>query len=369
MSKQTIAVLGDPHFGCRNDGPVFLRAQKRFYETTFFPEIIKRNIKTVICMGDLFDRRKYINFAALHEVKHFFFDRIRELDLNFVSILGNHDVYFKDTNKINAPQLLLKEYEKNVHIISTPTVMRFGERLCGMVPWICQENEEECESFLSGGGFSHVFGHFEMRGFQDNVGHVNTERGFDPAEFQKFEHVISGHYHHMSKIGNIFYIGTPYQMDWSDYNTEKGFYIWDPDEEVVNSFEFIKNPDRVFTKIFYNDIKDSNPISKIDPKDVADSYVKLVVEEKKNPYLLDKTIKKLMEMMPAEIKIVEDYNPQIISSEKMDMSKDTFTILSEFVDENQDNSESIKFEIKSLMKEILDKAQDYLYSGNKASTE
>ena len=57
-----VALITDQHFGARGDSKAFDDFFRKFYEKCFFPEIDKRGIKTVFCLGDTFDRRKYINF-------------------------------------------------------------------------------------------------------------------------------------------------------------------------------------------------------------------------------------------------------------------------------------------------------------------
>ena len=47
-----------------------------------------------------------------------------ERDITMDLILGNHDVYYKNTNEVNAPELLLFESD-NINIISEPTVKEY----------------------------------------------------------------------------------------------------------------------------------------------------------------------------------------------------------------------------------------------------
>ena len=49
----------------------------------------------------------------------------------------------------------------------------------------------------------------------------------DPETYERFEKVISGHFHKKSDDGHIYYCGTQYEMTWSDYNCPKGFHIFD----------------------------------------------------------------------------------------------------------------------------------------------
>ena len=97
-----IALLNDTHFGCRNDSPAFMKYQNRFYEELFFPYLIENNIKTLIHLGDVVDRRKFINHNTAHNFKHKFWNKLDELNIDTHVLLGNHDTYYKNTNEVNA---------------------------------------------------------------------------------------------------------------------------------------------------------------------------------------------------------------------------------------------------------------------------
>ena len=56
-----IALLNDTHFGVRNDSPMFMEYQNKFYNELFFPYLQENNIKTLIHLGDVVDIRKFIN--------------------------------------------------------------------------------------------------------------------------------------------------------------------------------------------------------------------------------------------------------------------------------------------------------------------
>ena len=73
-----IALLNDTHFGARNDSPAFLEYFMRFYNEIFFPYLKENNITTLIHLGDVVDRRKFINFQTASIFRKQFFDRLYE---------------------------------------------------------------------------------------------------------------------------------------------------------------------------------------------------------------------------------------------------------------------------------------------------
>ena len=59
-----ICILGDTHFGARGDSLEFHNYFKRFYDEIFFPYLLENRINIIFQLGDLFDRRKFINFNS-----------------------------------------------------------------------------------------------------------------------------------------------------------------------------------------------------------------------------------------------------------------------------------------------------------------
>ena len=106
-----IAVLNDTHWGARNDSPAFVNYFNRFYDEIFFPYLQENNIKTVIHLGDVVDRRKFINFQVAHNFQKKFWKRLWDLKIDTHIIIGNHDTYYKNTNEVNAMEQLITTFD------------------------------------------------------------------------------------------------------------------------------------------------------------------------------------------------------------------------------------------------------------------
>jgi len=347
-----IALVTDTHFGARSDSIPFDNFFRRFYEEIFFPEIDKRGIKHIIHLGDCFDRRKYINFNTLSSCRNYFFDEIKKRNIELHMIVGNHDTFFKNTNDVNSPRLLLKDYEFNV--IDTPSELEFddGSKIF-MMPWICTDNYNQSMEAIKTTDAQVLFGHFEIAGFQMYKGHENDE-GFDPKIFEKFDTVCSGHFHHRSSNGNINYLGNPYELTWADFEDPRGFHIFDTSER---SLDFIQNPFSIFSKIYYDDEK-VDP-STVDVSQYANQHVKLIVVNKKDYYKFDQFIERLYKVNPLELKIIEDlseFESDAMGDQEVDL-EDTITLLSQYVDSL--DTEADKDRIKTLMKTLYVEAQNY----------
>lgn len=345
-----LAIINDTHFGIRNDSPYFLEKSLEYFETHFFPYLKENNIKTVLHLGDLFDRRKYINFHTLAQVRERFFNVLKELDVKIYITIGNHDTYFKNTNDLNSLTQLL-DAESHVAIIEKPTELNFNDLCIGMIPWIAKENEQECFDFIQNCSCPIVMGHFEIAGFQVMNGVVHPI-GIKESAFNRFEMVLSGHFHIKQTSKNIHYLGTQYQLNFGDVNSNKGFHVLDT---TTRNLEFIRNPNDLFHLIKYKDETDEQVLmlDKL-PAKLKNCYVKVIVNNKNKPFTFDKFIDSLYAAPVYELSIVEDYQEKQ-SETDIDIAEDTISIINKEIDslEKVKDKSKLKVLIKDLYMESL----------------
>lgn len=344
-----VAIITDQHFGARNDSIAFLDFFEKFYDNTFFPTLLENNINTVLILGDTFDRRKYVNFYALQRSKDMFFNKLREHGIVVHMLAGNHDTYFKNTNEVNSPDLLLREYP-NINVIDKPTTITVdGTDIC-MMPWICPENYQESLEEIKNTKADLCMGHFEIAGFAMYKG-MDSHEGLAKETFNKFDMVFSGHYHHKSDDGHIYYLGNPYELTWQDFNDPRGFHLFGLHDRKL---EFVRNPYSMFARVEYND-KDTEPVD-LDSLDLEKKYVKLIVVNKTDFYKFDKFIAKLYNKGCHEIKIVEDMSEFQDGEigEEINL-EDTLSVLSHYVDsiETDVDKEQIKTFMRTLYTEAV----------------
>lgn len=326
-----IALLCDTHAGARSDSKILLEHQGNFFKNIFFPYLEEHKIDTVLHLGDIFDRRKYINFYTLKRWKEFFFDELKNRSIDMHAILGNHDTFFTTTNEVNSVALLLKEYD-NIHIYENDVAhLDFGPTKIAMCPWLTKENSEKNLSTLSSSTAHILCGHFDMKGFEMMKG-VLSDHGLDHKIFCHFEAVYSGHYHHQSQYGNVKYLGAQYEMNWSDYGCKKGFHVLDTETRELT---FVENDVKIYHKIQYDDADLTiDEIAALDTSVLKDCYVKVVVKNRTNPYLYDLFLNRLNDCGASDIKSVEDsLNLSDVGVEEMiDDAKDTKDILHSYID-------------------------------------
>ena len=318
-----IAIITDQHLDGRKGSLPFWNYWQKFYDEIFFPTLDKEGITTVFDLGDTFDNRKSVDFNTLNRIKYNYFDRLKKYEVHM--LLGNHCTYYKNTNKINSPELLLENYS-NIKIYTEPETIFVGGKEFLMMPWINSENKEECTKLIKKGG-EIMCSHMEVDGFEVTPG-MHFEGGFSVSDFKNFDRVWSGHFHHRSKRGNVQYLGNPYQMFWNDYKSSRGFHIYDTETDRLR---FYKNPFEIFEKIVYDDA--NHDYNKLDVSSYKDKFIKIIVDEKRNYQMFETLVDRLYNVGSHDVKIVEI----LVDSDDIDdvhlETKDTMTLLNEYIDE------------------------------------
>lgn len=342
-----VAIITDQHFGARGDSVHCLDYYESFYKNIFFPQLEANDIKKILILGDTFDRRKFINFNTLSRTKKMFFDVALEKEIEIVMIAGNHDTYFKNTNDVNSPELTLAEYT-NTNIISKPqTLDVFGVPVC-FLPWICADNYTDSMNEIKNTKADICMGHLEIAGFAMYRG-VESHEGISKETFDKFDMVFSGHYHHKSDDGHVFYLGNPYELTWQDYNDPRGFHIFDLE---TRKLEFIRNTYSLFERYEYDDTKDEE-----DPLFVnfTNKYVKIVVVNKTNLYKFDQFINNVYKSNPLDVKIIEDFSEFTEGQvdDTIDL-EDTSSVVDNYIDSLETDVDKEK--VKSFMKSLYTQA-------------
>ncbi len=349
-----IAIITDMHLGVRGDSKVFLDHQEKFFSEVFFPYIDVNDIKIVLDLGDTFDRRKYINYVTLNRAKKFFFNQLKERNIEYHAITGNHSVYYSNTNEINSMDLLLQEYD-NFHIYeSAPVDLTFGSTNVVMVPWLTKDNIQNSLDVLKTSKAHICMGHVDIVGFEMLKGTL-CSHGLNKEVFTHFESVYSGHFHHPSEYGNINYLGAPYEMTWSDHGGKRGFRVLDTE---TRDLEWVLNPFPVFHKIEYDDADMSvEDVEALDVSNIKNAFVKVVVKNRTNPYVYDLFLDKLSDSGASDVKSIEDsLNLEDSGVEDiLDESADTKDILHSYIEtlDTAANKQAIKQIVDELYNEAL----------------
>ncbi len=356
MSK--IAVITDTHTGVKNGSDIFLNYAERFYEEVFFPYCKKNGITKILHLGDYFDHRRFANFKVLARNREMFINRLREHGMTMDLIPGNHDTYYKNTNDLNSLTEILSHYDDVINLHMDPTVVSYDDLDIALLPWINEQNYEACIDFVKTVKAPFLGGHLELAGFEMMKGVQAQGHGMSSDIFSRFETVMSGHYHTKSTKENIHYLGTPYELTWADCDDPKYFHVIDTKTRELTP---VRNKITIYNRMRYDDAGFSDDVeaelNKIDFDSVAASYIKVVVVNKKNPFLFDKYIDRIVARNPFDLKIVENFDEYL--SDNVDETglelTDTITLLNTYVDSVQ--TDLNRDRIKSKLQELYVEAQ------------
>jgi len=338
-----IALITDTHWGVRNDNIAFMDNSKKFLDEIFFPYLDTNNVRTVVHLGDLVDRRKYINFNTATRIRIDFLDKLANRGLDVHMIAGNHDTYFKNTNSINAlHELIVGKYSFNVYD-QIPREVEFDNLTVLMLPWICDENRQITLDKIKSTPAQIVFGHLELAGFEMYKGSM-VSHGDDRNLFSRFDMVLSGHYHHRSSDGTIYYLGSHAEFTWSDYNDPKGFHILDTETRELT---FVPNPYIMFEKVWYDDTEAGTKNAGVDIESLKGKIIKVIVKQKTDPYKFDMFIDQIEKVGVLEMQIVEDHLNLAVETDEeiIDEAESTIDIFKKYIDQvNSPNLDKHKLE-------------------------
>jgi len=342
-----IAIITDTHYGARKGSKLFHDYFEEFYKNTFFPTLDEQGIDTVVHMGDAFDSRKGIEFKSLDWAKRVVFNPLKQRGIQVHLMVGNHDAYYKNTNEINAINLLLKEYD-NVKVYSSATEVELGNLKTLFIPWINEQNQNQTEKLIQKTSCKCAMGHLELQGFRIN-NQITMEHGMESKLFDKFTKVFSGHYHTRSDNGRIFYLGNPYEIYWTDVNDPRGFTVFDT--ETLEHYP-VNNPYRIFYNIYYED----QDYQIFDTSEYKNKIVKLIVRKKSDIKKFEKFVDKLYSSGIADLKVVENFDFSSLTEEQSEVfeSEDTLSILDRYIQET--DTELDKSNIQSIIREIYQEA-------------
>ena len=332
-----VAIITDTHYGARKGSKYLHDHFELFYKNIFFPTLEEQGVEAVIHMGDAFDSRKSIDYQSLEWAKRVVFDPLKKYEVHIA--VGNHDTYYKNTNEINSPGLLLQTY-KNIKTYDRATEVTIGGRKILMLPWINAANEEHTVKTIKKTDSKVAMGHLEINGFRVHRGYV-MEEGMDCDILEKFDRVFSGHYHTRSDNGKIFYLGNPYEMFWTDVNDTRGFHIFDTETLELTP---VNNPYKLFHNIYYEDTNHKL----FNAKEYENKIVKVIVRKKSSPKDFEKFIDKLYSAGIHDLKIVENFVIQECEEFEINEEENTLSILNRYIEEAE-------FELdKSIIKKIFE---------------
>ena len=248
-----VIILGDLHFGIKQANIGFYeKTQLTFFRDLLIPYMLKNNIKYILQLGDFLDNRTSLDTRLWDRIKKDIFDElIVKNDIKIITILGNHDIAYRNHLDCSFMYTIEKMYKDNVRLISTPSTISINNKKYLFQPWLTPDENVDSTSILNS---DYILGHFETTGFMMVKGH-NCNNGINPKSFspKNIKAVYSGHFHIRSSKGKIHYVGTPYQLSFGDYDLKNGFVVHNSSGASGKDKFIENNVSSKFIKIKYND--------------------------------------------------------------------------------------------------------------------
>ncbi len=204
---------------------------------------LDNGIDTIVIGGDILHGKSIIHALAQSIMLEYFRDYVGKL--KFIIIDGNHDLSGKGKDSISALKSI--DNEPNVIRYKEPTMV--GDIF--FVPWSYNMMDA-----IQNNSAKFLISHF---GLNEGILNSGTSIMADIGIAQlagKYKHVLLGHYHKPQSIIRediqLYYVGSPIQIDWGEKNEEKRFLLIDTDTGQIDSIptegytkymEFIITPD------------------------------------------------------------------------------------------------------------------------------
>lgn len=316
--------LGDWHLGVKADDEWVQSIQLDGIKQAI--EYSKKNgITTWIQYGDIFDVRKAITHKTMEFAREIV-QMLDDADITLHTVVGNHDMHFKNTLTPNASTELLAKYP-NVKVYDKPTTVDFDGCLIDLIPWMCEENTGEILEHIKTSSASFCVGHWELNGFYFYKG--MKSHGLEPDFLKTYKEVWSGHFHTISEAANVRYIGTPWTLTAGDENDPRGFWMFDTETERM---EFIPNNTTWHRRIHY-------PFKgKIDYKDFTNLSVRVIVTE------VDKNLTKFeseLEKVVHSLRVVSKIDNSVESDDSEEVEVQSLqTLMEEYINAIPDITDS-----------------------------
>ena len=194
----------DTHFGWKNNSMTWLNSQLNFIYNQFIPKLQECKTKDtvrVIHLGDVFDSRSTISTYVATKVIEAF-KKIRENCDEFVILCGNHDFYSPNSDEINTVSLFMNNL--NIDIVHNEVLERDDH---AFIPWYEWINRE-----LLSISSKYIFCHGDI--LNENL-----------SKWKIGKTIFSGHIHIPGNAPGLFNLGSCFSLNFSDANSDRGFYI------------------------------------------------------------------------------------------------------------------------------------------------
>lgn len=223
--KDVLLIIGDTHFGVRNNSMTWLKHQKAGFE-----EIINYintnkaefNRLTVVHVGDLFDSRSAINpmvWRGVEELLNKMDEVLSDIPGRMYIIGGNHDYYYPWESDNNFTSIKMLPKFNNIDIVVDKAVVDPNIDTL-LIPWFVFHNKQMLRDAIKHSSYP-----------TDTIITHTDPFHMDP-EIQsiiKGHCLITGHIHQPKdewEEDGLLVTGAVYPIDFTDTNSQRGFWTF-----------------------------------------------------------------------------------------------------------------------------------------------
>lgn len=324
FQNSKVIIISDIHIGNNQSNAIFHNIAIEFAKW-LRQEAINNNINDIIVSGDIFNNRHEISVPTINTAHQFF--SILNI-FNIFALVGNHDAYYKDRSDINSINIL--DGRDNIKIIKDPLIIEQFNKKIAFAPW------GSTLDFITD-KVDYLFGHLETKTFKMTK-YEECTHGYNSSELlDKATNIFSGHLHLRQERtydnGKIVYVGNPFQLNWGDYEVDKGYHILDFKD---NSLSFIKNTiSPIHIKFYLSKILDKG-LTPEDKQLFKNNIIKLVIDTEIDQETIELLYNKLILLKPLDLKLdLINFNNKIYNNDetnlKLDDTVDFSLILKEYI--------------------------------------
>lgn len=322
FQSDKIAIFSDLHLGLANDSK-FWHDVSFEWAKWFISDLNKKNIKDIIFCGDFYHSRSDLSVSTLDFGNNFL--KLFK-DFNLYMLIGNHDCFLRDSSEVNS----VSQYNEwtNIKVYDKPFQCTHNGKTINYIPWGVKLEDIPNADI--------TFGHFEIMDFKMNNYHLCDDGMFSGDLLKKSPFIISGHFHLRDdkdyNNGRILYVGNPFQMDFNDASTVKGYYTLDIETGKTEFTENTISPKHFNVNI--SDLCSEDGISDRVKHWFNNNLVKLKVDRRVSSDDMEYILSYLKSLNPIDLQVsyqaeVQEYGLQ---EEKRDLSGiDLKSAIAEFI--------------------------------------
>lgn len=230
-----VLITSDIHFGVPGKLNHTLWAAKVVREYA-----AQNGIDTILTLGDLFHDRNSLNIQVLTTAYDFFDDTERTYGQQWIAFPGNHDMFLKNSWKVNS----VRPLNRLITIIEDIKSIKISDRVFWILPFVHYES-----------AYMQVVRAIEKKATSEDIllTHIGAKNAslnecfllkhWSLVDFSdtKFKRIYSGHFHCYQQVGDkTWYPGSPIPFRFDEGLVEHGFLEFDVDtceHKFINTFE------------------------------------------------------------------------------------------------------------------------------------